>query len=461
MLSALYRSLAGPPPRPPLYVEREARSFAAALGAQTSISGFAPPESVEEFQKAFEDLLVVYRCASLNAGAIGGATLRFYRPLKGGAREEITDPGHPLLKVFHRPNPRMSGRRFLTLVQLSKELTGEAFVEVVTDPARQLWGMNAAHVSVKADGRRGVYGYEYKPGWGSSASFTTDEVWMDLFPNPNDEIRGLAPLRAAREHMTSNALLEKGMIAILRNGMRLGGILTIDKDAKDSQVLMLIDQLKTLYSGVANWGKTLVAAGGKKFEPLVMEPEKLQAHELREWNTGKMMRAYGVWPIVFGDVDMSATRENATTQMLLYQWLTIDPRASALAEEIGQQMIPMLKIPKTEGVFCEFDFSDTPFAKQLALEVAQSQSTLVDRGILTPDEVRAVLGYEPLPNGLGAAARVETAAAVLERGRAFWSQPDLRSVVIGRPRERQAVLVGEMRRLAAEWSALDRDEEAA
>lgn len=399
MLSALYRTLAGPPPAPPFLVERDSRAFSADLSADLiGGQGIAPAESDAEFQKAFEELVVVYRCASLNADAIAAATLRFYRHRRNGEREELTERDDPLIALFRRPNPRMSGRRFLWMVQLSKELTGNAFVEIVRKPVRQLWLMNAAAVHILAD-HRGITGFDYRPSYQRVEKFRADEVWHDWFPTPTDEIRGMPPLRAAWRHKTSDELLEKGMNKILQNGMRLSGVLTIEREVKPEAATMLLDQLRTLYSGVANWGKTLVVAGGKKFQPLTQTPEQIQASELRAWNTGKIMRAYGVWPIIFGDVDLSATRENATTQMLLYQWLTVEPRAAMLAEEIGERLIPMLKVPDAANITCEFDFSQTPFMKQLALEVAQSKAELVDRGILTRNEVRDEMGYDALEGG--------------------------------------------------------------
>ncbi|MDP3911793.1 MAG: phage portal protein [Gemmatimonadales bacterium] len=467
MISALYRSLAGPPPAPPFLVERDSRAFSADLAADLiGGQGIAPPDTEEEFQRAFEDLVVVYRCATLNADAISAAVLRFYRHRPNGEREELTERDDPLLALFRRPNPRMSGRRFLWMVQVSKELTGNAFVEVVPRPLRQLWVMNSAKVHIQADARKGVTGYDYKPSYSHIERFKPSEVWHDWFPTPTDELRGMPPLRPAWRHKQSDEMLERGMNKILSNGMRLSGVLTVDREISKDSATQLIDQLRTLYSGVANWGKTLVVAGGKKFQPLTQTPEQIQASELRAWNTGKIMRAYGVWPIIFGDVDLSATRENATTQMLLYQWLTVEPRAAMLAEEIGERLIPMLKIPNLKNISCEFDFSQTPFAKQLALEVASSSGMLVDRGILTPNDVREQLGYDPLPDGdARARAYLDRSAFVREAiltpnevraelgyppaeggealrlpgsdeealafGKAFWARPDLARVAAG------------------------------
>lgn len=405
MLDLLYRSLSEAPGPPP-FVRRESRGYQAALASETLMGpNVSPPETIEEFQAAFENLVVVHRCASLNADAVTAGTFRFYRPLKGGAREEL-EPGHPLLQVFERPNPRTTGHRLWWAHQLSKELVGNGYAEVVTKPVRQIWNLNAVKMTIDVDRRLGPVRFVYKPSM-EPTYFAPEEIWHTWFHNPNDEVYGLPPLRAAARHVAADEALEKAMNAILRNGMRLSGVLTLDPlsdghtpgGTTPKQVELIINQLKELYSGVKNWGKTLVAAGGRQFTPLNMEPERFGASEFRKWNAGMIMRAFGVWPLLFGDVDTSATRENATTQSLLYHFMTVAPRGKALQEDITYRLIPALKLPKTEGIVCEIDYSNTWAMRELALAEARGNVDLVKEGVITRNEIRDGMGFDPVEWG--------------------------------------------------------------
>ena len=371
--------------------------MAALDAAATSSAWSKPPETLGEFVSAYSDIVPVFRCANLNAGSVASATLRFYKRLGKGKREELPDE-HELVRIFRRPNPRMSTSRWVFATQLSKELAGAAYNEVVVKPAKQLWPLNAAKMKPKLEKRRGVVGYEYHVGH-PPEKFKAEEIWEDGFFNPSSEIHGLAPMMPARQHVVAGTLLEQGMLSILKNGMRLSGVMHLDGSATTVQVNALLAQIKEMVSGVRNWGKTLVAAGGRQFQPMGMTPEAIQADSLREWNTGNIMKAFGVWPIVFGQIDTSATRENATTQLLMYHWYTVIPRAKSLAEEMSSRLIPMLGIKNTGNVYAEFDFSDSPIAKQLALEDALASSALVDRGIETINEIRAMLGFDPVAWG--------------------------------------------------------------
>lgn len=226
-----------------------------------------------------------------------------------------------------------------------------------------------------------------------------EEIWHDYYPGPSDEIYGVPPLRAARHHMAADSLLEQAMLGLLKNGMKMSGVLTVDIGATPGQIEHLREQLKELHAGVKNWFKPLVVGGGRKFTPLQMSPEEFGARELRRWNAGQIMRCYGVWPLLFGDGDdRSWTRENADVQAMLFHFYTVAPRGRALAMEITR-LLPSLKLPGTDGVVAEMDYSQTRAVRLLALDEARANASLIERGVFTPNDIRGVAGYDPIAWG--------------------------------------------------------------
>lgn len=453
MIEPIYRSLADLAPRPPLYIERDSRGFAATIGASTLYGDNVPtPETFGDFQRAFEDLVVVYRCASLNTDAVTAGVLRFYRPTGSGEREEIIDPMHPLLRLWTEPNGRVSGHRLLWRHQLSKELTGNGYMEIARlgprRPALQLWNLNAAHMSIDADRREGVKSYVYKPGSEDAVRFAREEVWHDLFPGLTDELYGQPPLRAAKSHMVADRLLEQAMLGLLKSGLRISGVLTVDPGATAEQLKLVADQAQEFHGGVMKWFRTLVIPGGRKFQPLTMKPEEFGAKELRLWNAGQIMRAFGVWPLIFGEVNESATRENATTQSILHHFLTVAPRGKALAQEITR-LIPMLRIPGTEGVTAEMDYSEAWAVRQLALEEAEAKSALLERGVFDINEVREIAGYEPVAWGGYFWGQSSLRMLAGPDGPIAAEQPQASPEPKGAPTVRAVALLNEARRLLA------------
>lgn len=452
MLSILYRGVAGAAPSP--RAQRQiSRGQAADLAAESDFGGSVPtPESFDDFQQAFEDLVPVYRCADMNARAVASAKLRLYRDVGGDQGEEITDPLDPILAFFRRPNPRTSGRRWVYQTQLSKELIGNTYDEIVRvrpkGQALQLWTLNGSKMAIDAD-EAGIGLYRYKPG-NKEVPFSPDDIWHDRFENPNSEVYGLPPLRAARRHVEADKQLEQAMLALLKNGLRVSGVLHMDSDVSPGQIDSLRAQLRELHAGVRNWFKALVVGGGRKFEQLTMTMAEFGANDLRAWNTGMILKAYGVYPIIFGDIDKSATRENATTQALLYYWHTIQPRAADLEDEITTRLIPMLKIKGSDRVYAKLDFSETPIMKQLALDEALAKQVLIESTVLNPNEVRSTLGYEPRAGG-----------------DAFWSQKQLAPMSQpngpdGEPGpQKMLAILNEAKRIASAVSELQDIREAA
>lgn len=413
VLDEIFRGLTDPllnaPPAEALVVREATTSLAG--GNQLGLDAFAfpssgTPETLAEFVQAYSDVVAVYRCASVNASSISSARLRAYRALDDDEREELPRD-HPLSMILRRPNPLMSSRRWVFANQLQKELTGTAFDEVVPVETKrggiisggQIWPLAPEKMEIERGDRGEPTGYLYHSQW-PPTELAVEKVWSDVFHSPTDDLLGQSPLMASRENVAANREVQRGMTALLRNGMRLSGVLHLDHDATTKQVDSITSVLREMFAGVRHWGKTLVAPGGRKFEALSMTPEDMQADAMIDRNNAAIMKSYGLWPLIFGQVDESATRENATTQLKLYHWLTVLPRAAGLAEEMSEKLLPMLLgEEEARDLFVEFDFSATPIAREFARDDALASKELIEVGVLTPNEVRADLGREPVPWG--------------------------------------------------------------
>lgn len=403
MLTQAFRAAASLAPRPPVtYLRRDSRGASASAGGVYAGQAVETPRNFQDYLDLYESLVTVYRCASLIAGAVSHAKLRLYRAIGDDEREEI-DRDSPLAVLFRKPNPVMSWRGILWRTIVAEELTGNSYWELARGksgkgPVGEMWPLNPAAMKIIPDPRAGVLAYAYKPNQ-RTETFQPHEIFHVGYPDPNSDFYGISPLRAATKTLVSDKLLERATNAMLNNGTRLSGVLTVEPGVGQSEIDHVIEQFNALYNGVENWGKNLVIPGGRKWDQISMTPAEFEAIATRKWNREQILEVFGVWPIIYGIMDTSATRENATVQRKLFHELTVAPKATILADEITERLIPKLGIPGTEGVFAEFDFSELPVVREQALDDARANASLTGTGILTINEVRAVMGYDPVPYG--------------------------------------------------------------
>jgi HK97 family phage portal protein len=363
-------------------------------------------------------------CARINASTVGSLTMRLYKPAGSGRKryefptqrvkakslrvanrrmtkaidggmdavEEVTD--HPVLTLLSKPNPWCySASELIEQVVYSLEMTGNAFLFSGTDVApADLYTMAPQYVRITPDPDRFIAAYIY--GRSAEVEVSIDPAMVGhvrLFPNLDSPYLGRGCLHAVVREAELQALATQNEISRWLNAGRPSMWLPVRDGITQDEMRAVKASIASEYRGTHNAGKMLVtnALAGKP-ESLEFNPAEMEYVKGQEMIAERIWNAFGVPQSLLKLND--ANLASAASGNRQYAELTILPRAQKIAETLTEWLLPMFGL---EGYWLAFD---SPVKGDERATEARAQS-LVSTGVMTINELRAELGYEPLDGG--------------------------------------------------------------
>jgi HK97 family phage portal protein len=310
----------------------------------------------------------------------------------------VDDSGSPvegtqLEKLWKNPNPFEAQSAFLKAVVISLLISGNAFIEIVRAGNRiiELYNLNPLRMVVKAGERKGIVdSYEYRAGAQTVVFDPSEIIHIKLF-NPFDDFLGLSPLIVLKDIIEQYLAIKELQNSLLQNGMRPSGAFVTQDPLTEEQYQRLKAELYR-YTGPANAGRPLILEGGLDWKPLSMSPQEF------DWVTAEklILRAIavtlGVAPELIGEPEFK-TYSNFQEANRQFYMNTVVPLAELILEEFNRALEPTFKY----RIAIDYDSIDA--LQEEYSEVWKRAIEGVKAGILTPNEARAMLGYEPVKGG--------------------------------------------------------------
>jgi HK97 family phage portal protein len=422
----------------------EAASTATLIGRN-----YVPPP-FNYHQAVIECRSWIYAAARLNAVAVASAPLRLYVRRREGAKRlwntrrtgrrtkaylsgdlgqhpsryamtkaaefgddyEIVTDAHPLLELLSKVNPYQNGFDATVLRVLYAELTGNAYLHPVIDPALnvpvELWTMPPQWVKIVPGNplrdEPWIKAYEYGRNDAQRQDFAPDEVIHFKYPNPRDLYYGLGKVEAAWGAVTSNQALHEMDYHFFANKSRPDYLLVTKGDASDEELERFTAQVETKLRGTNKTGRFLAITGDVDLKPLQFPPKDLQG---REEIVEEIAAVFGVPVSMLRANDPNLA--SATVGFATWKETTILPMLRMDEEVLNQNLVPLFGI---EGdAFLAYD---NPVRADESSETSKRIS-YVQGGILTANEAREQEGLEPVAD--------ENANRLLINGQPLGGQP--------------------------------------
>lgn len=283
-----------------------------------------------------EGLAVAHVCIQLIAETCASLPLKVYRRRDDGGREEA--PDHPLARVLRRPADDLTSMAWREMMVAAMLTHGNAYARIVLDgrgapvtllplapddvePLRLINGSIAYEVNLARRRERLLAGEVLHFRW-----------------RTRDGLRGLSPIRLARETF-GNALAEvEYQGAMWRNGARPSAVLEHPGALGEEAVAQLKRSFGDAFAGPANAGRLVVLEEGMVLKPWSLSAKDAEFIAARKLTAEDVCRIFNVPPPVAHILD-HATYSNISEQLRSFVRLTIRPWLVRIEEALDAQLL--------------------------------------------------------------------------------------------------------------------------
>jgi len=342
----------------------------------------------------------VLACVRVLAESLASLPMNVYRRLPGGGKE-IAEEQHLNEILAYQPNSWMTSFEFKELMQSWLLLWGNAYAHIKGNSQKgavaELIPLHPSRMEVKRLSNGKLRYYYTEPATPVQPQIEVTEYRQDEIFHlrwlSSDGVTGFVPTTLSRDSIGLARATELHSSAFFGNGAKAGTYIETDQPHKPEALARFKAQWDEAHRGPDKAYKTVVMPYGfhKKEEPI--RNDTAQLIETRRYQIEEVARVYRVPPHLIGD--LSNVRYNTVEQS------AIDFVTFSLIPWCRRWELACRKdlVVDDKTYFVQFDVN----ALMAGDYAARSQfiREMANLGALDVDEVRAAIGYNPLPNGEG------------------------------------------------------------
>jgi HK97 family phage portal protein len=319
---------------------------------------------------------------------------------------------HPLLDLLYHPNADSTGSEFMEQMAAFYLITGNCYIVAsgtVNRPPLELWVIPPQYVTITAGSDGYAETITVAPNTNTSDTFTRKEVdGRFRYYSSNDKevwhIKEFNPLQGFNYLYGMSKLtpiwyeIEQYInssihnLSLLKRGARSSGALTSERELSDDEFMRLSEQIDRFYAGAQNAGRPLLLESGIDFKEMSVTNKDMDFLELKKNVTYSIYTALKIpLPLISPEHMTMSNYENAN--LTLYD-NAILPLVNRLYHELTVFLMP--RYPNSENLCIAYSPDEiTALEPRRVTDLKQ----IKEIGVLTVNEIRAKMGYEPLQGG--------------------------------------------------------------
>jgi HK97 family phage portal protein len=351
------------------------------------------PKDYENFAKeGYGNNVYVYSCVRLIAQSCAGIPWLLYEKKKDKIEE--LDYNHPLLKIWKRPNPFEGFGAWFEAMVSYLLLSGNTYIErTLTRPSDklELYTLRPDRMKIVPGNQNNpITRYEYTVN-GSITPLEPELILHIKYFNPLNDFYGMSPIEASARSIDHNNEARKWNVSLLQNSAQPSGILSTDQTLSEETRRILREQAIELYGGSKNAGNVFVAEAGLKFQPTGLSPVDMSWLEGSKLSAREIAIAYNVAPELIGDNSSKTYSNYGEARKALYQE-TVLPLMDYLKDAFNNWLVPLWG----DNLYLDYDKDSIEALQEDQDRLYNRMFGAVDRGIITRNEAREMLGFEAL-----------------------------------------------------------------
>jgi HK97 family phage portal protein len=366
-------------------------AFMVPMAASWSRGGDKRKQYVEE---GFQLNVIVYRAVMEAVRAAQSLQVELY---SGGDLLEA----HPALDLLRNPAPQMTWEGWIAEMIVNRMLMGEMAAVAANEagPPVEVWPLNPLHVQVEpgAGGLPSAYIHEvnrHKRRFPVDPQTGDSQVMFSKSYNPSDYWRGQSPLMAAALAADTHNAGMRWNFSLLRNSARPSGLVRFKSAYPSGEVIQRMrEYFKARMQGSENAGEIPMLAEDAEWVALSQSARDMDFLNTMKETAKYVASALGV-PLPLIDNDASTFNNLEQAKERLYTD-TVIPLMRELLSELNNWLLPRFG----DGLELRIDMDAIPALEALRERMFNRAVTAYDKGVLTREEARELMGYQPQAEG--------------------------------------------------------------
>lgn len=322
-------------------------------------------------------MIAVYRASQVISTSVMQLSFDAFRA------DEQLDP-KPLL--LRKPDPDESLSAFLEKTALSLVLNGNSFWRVFRDNQGRVTGLrvlNPHDVVIDADAEGTVTGYQYR-----GRTYTKTEVKHLSHMRVAGTPRGRGPIQAAQSELRGALDTRDYSANWYQDAGVPTGILSNKGPLNDTQAAAAKAQWEASQGGTRG---PAVLSGDWSYQPVYLSPEDAQWVEVRKFDTTAIARLFGIPAgLMLASIEGSTqTYSNITQAWVEFQRFTLSRYVIEIEDALSDLLPRGTEVKANYGALLAPD----------ALTRSQLHTAATQAGWMSINEVRAIEGLKPAPDG--------------------------------------------------------------
>ena len=294
----------------------------------------------------------------------------------------------PLANFLYEPGEKLTGKQFFYLNTAYKELTGNAFWEILDDKSLRAL-IPTCMTAVIENGQ--ITSYKYSEGTGARI-IPVDKVLHDRYVDPKKPYWGVGKLEKIARWVDTNMYANEFSRLFYAQGAQFGGFIETDEESRE-RIELIKAGLLNEHVGIKNAHKIAVLPKNSKFVGATATMADMQYSENDDRMRDKILSGFGVPKTLVGfttDVNRASIEGS---EYIFASW-TIKPIVDEMIDFLNAYVVPLFD---KSG---QFYFAYEEFVPvNMDLILKERESALNRQQYKTINEVRAEAGLPPIDGG--------------------------------------------------------------
>lgn len=383
------------------------RARGSAVVQASDIFGNVQLSAMSSFRKYLEagsgTVWASYRACDVTAKVLIGTKKKLTR---GDSPEEVQIKGLSELMASPNPNEAWSELEYKTVFHL--KLTGNAFwLKNMANEAgarpEELYCLNPRKVEIQVDPKLGKIGYIYHSDK-VAVPLDLNDVIHFRNPHPDRDYYGIGEVEGGKKLFEQFVNRTTAKNNFWKNGASPSGLLVLKAAQNDLEKFEALKRrFHAQYGGPENSGKVAFLAGEWNYQQIGSTAVDSQDQEQSTQAVKDVFALHGV-PLSVAGIDRAANFATARVDDLIFRRYTVLPLINLIRDTLQTDLVvgfdPAAKI--------DWELQGLTDLEQVAMVFVP----LLDRGAISPNELRELAGMKKIDNDPLMDARYMTAGLV-------------------------------------------------